>query len=158
MIRINFNGPTVSDFMSHAQAVANGMTHTAKYAVNRYIDEWYYRRKFGLDSFKLPDDHIGYQLYSTAIWSDKAFSIRYPIANGTYYVSFEVGENSQDYSKEFEIAVEGQSVIPVPGMRRGECMTDGREVTVRDGQLFVAVRPIDGSKPGVHLMAMSIYN
>ncbi len=154
-IRINFNGPSIgNEYMSHAQAVANGMKHTAKYTVNRYIPDWYYRGDYGREQYRVPDGDSRYTLYSTGIWSDQAFSLRYPIRNGMHYVCFEVAENSKDYAKNFEIAVEGQVVIPIPPMRRGEYMVGGAEVAVHDSELYVAIRPIGDSE--VHLMSMYI--
>ncbi len=152
-ININLNGPAVRGFISHAQAVANGMTHTAKYSVERYIEDWYYLGHYGDPAHKTTLSAINGAL-TTAIWSDTAFSLRYPLENGTYNVKLIMGENNKDYAKNFEIAVEGQTVVTVPRMRKGEFAIFSRNVTVSDGQLFLAVRPIGDSE--VHLMGIAL--
>ncbi len=154
MTAINLNGPSIVSYISHAQAVAKGMTHTAKYTAERQIEAWYRYGHYGEDNYQAPDGSWESEVLSTAIWSDKAFSFRYPVENGTYALLFLVGENHQDYAKNFEIAVEGQKVITIPKMRVGEFEFFYTSVTVSDSQLFAAIRPIGDSE--VHLMGVTM--
>ncbi len=153
---VNFNGPTSSYYMSHSQAVAKGMTHTAKYTVERYVEDWYYYGHYGESDYRLDNDDYRIPRLSTAIWSDEAFSVRYPLANGVYLVRITVGENYKDNHKNFEVIFQGQRTIEIQPMRKGEYMNRGCacELTVSDGQLYLDVRPIGNSE--VHLMSINV--
>ncbi len=157
MPSINFNGPSIrNSYMSHAQAVANGMEHTADYTVEREIEDWYFSGHYGDDRYKLGDGGTLASVLSTAIWSRDHFTVRYPLANGNYTVVLIVGENSADYAKTFSIAAEQRILLTIPKMRRGEFNAFSCETTVSDGYLDLYVLPIGNSE--VHLMGMAIYN
>ncbi len=150
---INLNGPAKDSYMSHAQAVANGMRHTAKYSVERKLD-WYLQGHHGDSRYKIGVNTTLDVLLSSAIWSDKPFNLYYPVENGTYSVRIYTGENYKDYHKNFSINVEGQRSLTVQGQKRGEYWMTEATVDVTDGKMTLEIAPYGGSE--MHLMNVSM--
>ncbi len=145
---VNFNGAAVSNHMTMSQAIAKGMTHNANNAVTRHLDCYYSAGHYGDDNYKYDSTYIR-ALLDSAIWNDKEFFVRYPLANGTYDVFFAVAENYKDYHRSFTILAEGHGIY-VKAMRKGEFTYVSTRVEVTDG--FLDVKAIGNCE--VHLMAM----
>ncbi len=148
-VGINFNGNATIGNISHSQAVANGLTYTAKNTVARDLGSYYYH----LTGDEHSSDYTR-ALCSTGIWNDGAFSIRYPVPNGRYLTLFYVLENYKDYCRTFKIRAPGWSDLVIPKMRKGYFYIARGHIDVVDGYAHVDVIPIDN--PEVHLMSMSI--
>ncbi len=151
---INLNGPSGGEYMSHSQAVANGMTHTAKYSVERKLDAWYLHGHYGDPRYKASSGATVDLLLSSAIWSDKPFNFYYPVENGTYKVLIYTGENYKDYHKNFSINVEGQRIFTIQRMKKGEYAMHEATVDVTDGKMTLEIAPYGGSE--MHLMNVSM--
>ncbi len=156
---INFNGAATGNsipYMSHSQAVAKGMTHTARYTVSRSLD-WYYYGHYGEASFKA--DSNFQTLLNSAIWNKGNFTIKYPIENGVYRPTFIVGENSQDYCRTLNFSVSGGGsslTVSIPSMRKGEyIIKQSGTVTVTNGYLQIS---LNSSNSEPHIMAVAVYN
>ncbi|MCP4022890.1 MAG: hypothetical protein GY729_13700 [Desulfobacteraceae bacterium] len=150
---INFNGVAIPGYMSHAQALANGMTHTAKNTVTRNYDCFYAYPHYGEDNYKYATAS-SLSLMNTGIWNDGYFTVKYPVENGNYRVCFLVVENYQDYFRTFLIAVPGKS-IGVPRMRKGEFTWIYTDYEVSNGSLDFGLNPGLSGTREVHIMAMA---
>ncbi len=149
---INFNGQTLGNYMSHSSAVAKGMICTAKNTTEKDIDDWYVIGGYGNEQSRIEGFDT---LLNTAVWNTGAFSVRYPIANGSYSVDVIIAENYKDYCRSFTVKVEGsQYVATIPKMRKGEVITLRRQYSITDGYVNIDVIPIDN--PEVHLMGMYV--
>jgi hypothetical protein len=148
---VNFNGPAVTidgrKWMSHDQAVADGLALSA-----------------GVELFSgavTPRPAVSAEtasMLNTSVFRQKsAFSVAWPMPNGTYDVYFWVMENVRDNHRRFDAALEGVTVLRDAG--RGAVLGEWGKlgpfrVTVQDGALNIDLIP---RKTDAHLMGLAVF-
>ena len=148
---VNFNGAAVTidghRWMSHEQAVADGLTFTP-----------------GVELFTgtvAPQPAVSAEMaamLNTSVFRQKqAFGIAWSIPNGTYDVYFWLMENVKDNHRRFDASIEGLPVLRDVG--RGATLGEWGKlgpfrVAVKDGVLNVDLIP---RKTDAHLMGLAVF-